>query len=309
MRIQVIEQESTQIQNLKVDYIIVACGYESRSTYIASQVSASTAGKIAIRFPNENKNEHFFANAGFSFIEKNVFSAIDLKNQIMATMKGKKSDNSPINILIDYSSMTRTIYGEILHTFFSVREDVPVNLWFGYSVAKFHSYNKMTFNRNAEPIMGYASCDNDLPFAKGTALVIGLGCEENRCRGLIEFIDPAKKIFFLTDEAGDRRFYKEVLKTNKQVLSSVSEQSISTYHIYNFDELYFKLYTTCVALREEYRIILAPIGPKPFALASMLVSLNLRGCDVWRVSGGTFDTPLDAKANGKVVLVKVALRP
>lgn len=42
----------------------------TRSTYIASQVSAPSAGKVAIRFPNETKNEHFFADAGSSIVEK-----------------------------------------------------------------------------------------------------------------------------------------------------------------------------------------------------------------------------------------------
>ena len=312
MKIDAIEQYDAmkQFNTTRFDIFIAACGFESRGIYIGNMITTPENGKYVIYFSDRksevsSNNREYFEKNNYISISNDLSLGCWLKDNISSF---SSRGNRPINILIDYSCMTRVMYGDILRVLFLADQCNPINLWFAYSLSKYHTCPPMSFNRNAEPIPGYSYIDSDTSTEKGTALVIGLGCEKNRSEGLIEFIDPIEKVVFLTDKNSNTNFYNDILKVNKQVLASLPEKSIITYHLSDFMQLYSKLYSTCLALREQYRVILAPIGPKPFALASMLVSLSLSGCDVWRVSGGPYDEPQDAKPNGKIVLVKVSLK-
>jgi hypothetical protein len=58
-------------------------------------------------------------------------------------------------------------------------------------------------------------------------------------------------------------------------------------------------------LSRDYRVVVAPLGVKPFALISMLAVLRFQNADVWRVSGSTRSTPVDRKPIGENLLFEV----
>ena len=54
-------------------------------------------------------------------------------------------------------------------------------------------------------------------------------------------------------------------------------------------------------LKDDYNIIIAPLGPKPFTFVSMLLSVKYKDIDIWRVGSGSdineYDRePLDTKS-------------
>ena len=40
-------------------------------------------------------------------------------------------------------------------------------------------------------------------------------------------------------------------------------------------------------LKDDYSIIIAPLGPKPFTFISMLLSVKFPDIDIWRVGSGS----------------------
>jgi hypothetical protein len=59
-------------------------------------------------------------------------------------------------------------------------------------------------------------------------------------------------------------------------------------------------------LSRNYRVIIAPCGPKPFTLVSLCLALMFENIDVWRISSGKQSVPIDKEAEGDVVAYKIS---
>jgi hypothetical protein len=61
----------------------------------------------------------------------------------------------------------------------------------------------------------------------------------------------------------------------------------------------------CLDLRLNYRIILAALGPKPFALICMLVGARYPDIEVWRVGAGKLESVYDRIPVGEPLVYSV----
>ncbi|APU97168.1 hypothetical protein BV902_13100 [Sphingobacterium sp. B29] len=208
-----------------------------------------------------------------------------------------------IRILIDYSSMTRVWYGEILSYF----RDTPhnfteVEITFAYSFAKFVSPPSENYrNLYVSPIDGFSYFS--IP-DKPTAVLIGLGYEKNKAFGLSEYFDGETFVFY-NDDAIDNRFNTSIETINQSLLEVIAEENKFSFPIYDLEFSERQLLSLCSYLQNEYRIIIAPTGPKPFTLISLIISLKIREIDVWRISQGDNRKAIPFQAEGKLSLYKV----
>lgn len=295
------------------DISIVASGFEKRASFQATTLKTDAKKKIALGFVLESDdkiridNDKKFRSANYDLVTGN---GVDFEeryiDQMFDDIELTQNHKNEINIHIDYSSMSRNWYARILLRCKRLSELMTVNVYFGYSFAK-HDNNKKeeTLNEIVEPIFGY--CKLSVPH-KPTALIICLGNEFSRVYGLKDYFDATTYLFY-SDARFGNSFSEEVEKINEDLLLNTNPEHIFKYPI---EDLVFTdqmLENLCRALNEKYRVIIAPCGPKPFTLLSMINSIKLNNdIEVWRISPGSSLQKIDREPSGIVSFLKVTLK-
>lgn len=277
---------SEEILNEEFHLFLAASGYEKRSIFIPSK-KIKARKNIVLKFkennnnPTRKKNDKFYKIQNFEHIE---ISGNESDNIISCIKKCiEKIEDFDIKILIDYSSMTRIWYGAIIDFFNNYSTNKKISLYFLYTQALFSPPPKVE-NQNYffEPIKGFSNLS--IP-NKPTALILGLGYEKRRAFSLKEYFDAEEVYVFLTDENSAPDFHKEVCSRNQELLSKLNTGYIFKYPINDMSYTRKLLYDLCRRLLNDFRIVIAPCGPKPFTLISMTVASMLPNIDVWRISG------------------------
>ncbi len=293
-----------------IDLVIVSSGYEQRSTYLARKLIKQLEGatKICCGFNSNQdsiqrkRNDKWFEKLGYKYIEGSGDDDYFMEGLLSKTIKDVFLNNQSINILVDYSSMTSLWYASLLRCLVYNDFSSQINAYFSYSFAKYHPPAKqITQNIHVNPIDGYS----EFSFPdKPTALIIGMGYEAERAYGLTEYFDADTFIFY-NDNPKEGQFVKDVEKLNSELIKTIPPNKIYKYPINNLDYLERILYDLCKTLILNYRVIIAPCGPKPFTLISLLVSLRLANVDVWRVSPGDTRNQITRIANGEISIYHV----
>jgi hypothetical protein len=87
-------------------------------------------------------------------------------------------------------------------------------------------------------------------------------------------------------------------------LAALPEDRIFKYPLADLQQTGNLLLSLYSGLREDYRVILAPLGTKPFCLLCLLLASRFRDVDVWRVTTGTKAPSLDRKPLGPLLILK-----
>ncbi len=297
----------SQLKGIPIDLIITSSGYEARSTFIAQNLNLrEIKQKIVLAFSNENQtinrssNDLFFTHNSFLQILADSDTEDEIFNYLSEHLIDGKEE---FNIVIDYSSMTRIWYSSILKYFFYNQSlESKVNLFFCYAIAKFiPSPKENAYNLHIGPIRGFSNLT--VP-QKPTALIIGLGYEKSRAWGLNEYFD-GETFAFYTDNVKEPKYSQEVEKNNSVLLSELKPENICRYSINDLSSLYSTLFSLTKDLSSSYRVIIASCGPKPFTLISLIIALERRDIDAWRISAGKGAIPVDKIAEGEIAVFKV----
>lgn len=291
----------------KFDLGIFISGYEPRSTFIFSKENINCDKKVILGFesfrnhPTTLKNDSFFLSRECDLIIADGNNSAAVHNILINLTQG--ITNRKLRILVDYSSMTRVWYGEILSYF----RDSPclldeVEIIFAYSFAEYlPPPNENYRNLHVSPIEGFSYFS--IP-DKPTAVLIGLGYEKNKAFGLSEYFDGETFVFYNND-SDDERYNSTIETINQSLLNDIPEENKLAIPILNLEFSERQLLSLCSYLKDDFRIIIAPTGPKPFTLISMIISLKMNDVDVWRISQGNNREATQFKPNGKISLYKV----
>ena len=288
------------VKDLFFDYVICSSGYERRSTYMLSKLSEENlrqSRKVCFCFMDRkvfsrSDNDNHYRQAGFSLfdVESDAISDFATLYHNIFNNEGKKS----ISILMDYSCMTSVLYASLLKYFESFSEKFEsVSLYFSYTPAKF-----------SEPeISGPLHYNQPIPFFdpiestdKKIALIIGLGYDKGKALGLFEYFqnDPKDTYLFITGESSSGIFFQAVKTSNSDILNIVDANNILSYDLDNLHHLISTLDAIVNYLvSENNRVVIAPIGPKVFTLASMLVNMSHQDVTTYRLSGGHSSIPAE----------------
>lgn len=300
--------ESTieEINQLQFDCFICSSGFEERASYLARVADLKVQQKVVLCFNNFEEegfrkiNDSFYKKRGFQFI----YADGDQAEHIIEILKSTiKPDKSEINIGIDYSSMTRVWYSAIVNFFDVLQHDNRVNLYFSYSFSKFSQpINTNVRNLHIGPIKNFSSLS--IP-DKPTALIIGLGYEKERAFGLTEYFD-AETYFFIADKSKGEDYFDAVINANSALIDSAKPENIFEYSLQYLNNSESLLYAVCKSLKSDYRLVLAPTGPKPFTLLCLLISIRFKNIDVWRISAGKYSQPSNKEPEGTFSIYKVS---
>ena len=292
------------------DFFIVSSGYESRASFQTSKYSGTAGKKIALGFnvetedSNRLKNDKFFSDNKFEII---IIDGEDPKcnvlNEIVSKIISFSNMHEIVNVYIDYSCMTKNWYAYLLYSINYLREKSIINVAFGYSHSKFVPFDgKQALNRVVAPLLGY--CNLSVP-NRPTSLLIGMGDEPNRISGLQEYFDAIPYLFY-TDASYNAEYSEEIKKNSIEIIEQTNKENIFPYPIHDLTYTYFLLENLCTVLLKDYRVIIAPCGPKPFSLLSMIVSLKYDNyIEVWRISPGHNLSKVDREPTGLVSVLEV----
>ncbi|MGA7745344.1 MAG: hypothetical protein WBP56_04450 [Polyangia bacterium] len=295
--------EQGALNQRKVDLFIGASGFEERATHLLGRVGPNFAAqKVAFAFDDRKteqreRNDKIFADFGCALLETKGDDAGQIVDYLRAVVAAHRGD--VLSIAVDYSCMTRAWCGAVVHGLRAITEMPRIGCLFCYSPASFEEPVLARPNASVGPLAGF--CGLDTP-DRPTALVIGLGYERERALGLREFVDPAATFAFLTDPAIDGRYRDAVLRNNATLLSSLPKAHVFRYPMRDLQRTADLLVSLCDGLREKYRVILAPLGPKPFSLLCMLLATRV-DLDVWRVTQGTKAQPQNRAASGDILVL------
>ncbi|ETZ22817.1 hypothetical protein [Pedobacter sp. V48] len=258
------------------DLFILAGNHEKRVfTAFDRIVSKNTINKTLLLC-----YEPFICNKKYNAVVKEVvkdyteiFSLLDLHLGAL--------DKDKISIYIDYSCMTKAWYYAImLYISNKKMRFSEVETIFSYTPSKYSEPLEPKHNTEIAPLPGKYMIPTDKP----KALIVCLGYEQNKADGIINHLDPKVYHIFYTKPAFDERFVTVLEKNNEYILKNSA--NITTF---KFDDLLFlerELTSLYYSLRENYSIIIAPLGPKPFTFVSMLLSIKFQDIDIWRVGSG-----------------------
>lgn len=302
--------DPTNFQVERLDFFIASSGYESRANFQSEKFHSISQKKYVLGFdvekvdPTRKKNDQFFENAGFIYYEvsgENLIS--DLLNHILLDIETFISSDGLTHVYIDYSCMSRNWYSYLLYGFTLLQNNHRFRFYFGYSHAKYVCNDgNDTLNRIVKPLLGF--CDLSVP-SKPTALIVGMGNEANRVLGLKEYFDAVPYLFY-SDPSYNEKYGEEVEEVNGSIIAETKSENVFKYPVNDLIYTEYILNNLCRTLENNYRIIIAPCGPKPFALLAMITSLKLDfPVEVWRISPGSKVSKIDRVPTGLISLLEV----
>jgi hypothetical protein len=267
-----------ELNGKKIDLFLFACNHEKR-IYCAHnklRYSNNITNTIAFCYKSVAKNKQ---------VETIQYLKINNHLEVFKLLEkefAKFVEHEEVNLIIDYSCMTKSWYYSII-LFLSKRKLglSKINAYFIYTPSKFSAPKKPKYNTDIAPLPGKYV----VPTNKPKALIVCLGYEQNKAEGIIDHLDPKICYIFYTKPALDNDFVKTVEVNNKNILDHY--KNVITYR---FDDLLFlerQLTSIYYLLKDDYSIIIAPLGPKPFTFISMLMSIKFHDIDIWRIGSGS----------------------
>jgi hypothetical protein len=294
------------VYSTEIDLVIGVSGYESRSPFLVERIKLGNETKIVLAFNERNdelhrpKNDRIFQNLGFRFINLSGDSCPDVADLLYFL---PENDKEELNILVDYSCMTKLWYSSIIN--FLIQNKLiykKVNVLFSYTTSEFIEPKKPKPIKVAEAIGCF---HRGLAVGKPLSLVIGLGYEKLRAEFLKKSVNPQSSYCFYADPVTDDRYVKKVYINNFRLIDSLHKSHVIAYPISDMDKTDQLLTSLCLDLRIKSRLILAPLGPKPFALLNMLLAARYPDIEVWRVSAGKLESIYDRIPVGEPLIYRV----
>lgn len=308
--IKIRQPQESEISSQQFDLFISASGFESRAIFQAQKFSILSKEKLSLAFSSEMNdknrkfNDDYFSKNGFSLpILDGEESTCEYLNSIIDKITYLCDNQDNVVVYIDYSCMTKNWYSYLLYGIYQIQKKEKIKTYFGYSHAEYISFNGVnTLNRIVDPLFGF--CDISVP-SKPTALIIGMGNEPNRIYGLKEYFDAVPYLFY-TDKSYNEKYSKEVELLNQNIMNEISQNNIFSFPIHDLLYTNYILENLCTTLLKDYRVILAPCGPKPFALLCMINSLKHEdSLEVWRISAGSKINKVDRKPTGLISYIEL----
>lgn len=300
-----IQISSEQLHYHHFDVFIAVSGYESRCTFLASKLNTLEFPEKIVLAIAEMKdsfsrveNDRKFTEWGFKFLNSSSHDSSTIDHLFKRICHHSKSKQ--LDILIDYSAMPKIWYNAIINFFVAHEEKLHhVNLWFSYSPSEYFKTQSSNTNKTFDLIPPQIKTDQPI------ALIVGLGYEKGHSEELSKQLNANVTFAFFADPAYDERFVQEVLDNNEPLLKQINGDQIIRYPIYDLNSINTSLTKLCVNLRTSHKLILAPLGPKPFTLMCFLLSARYPDMKIWKIVTSGKSKTNDRVAQGDLLIYKV----
>lgn len=284
------------------DILVTSCGYETRSSYLL-RLGVSAERTFAVvhsetRLGSFESNLTLYQNAGWAT------GSLDAALHLLLDT-GARGDGR-YRVGIDVSSMPRTTLAHLVK--WAAGPDASsCDVEFLYCPADFAGSAEAA---NVDVALTASPISDDFrgslrPPSVPVGVILGLGLEPYRAVGVLELLEPSRVWAFMSQNS-DSRFVQEALRVNRQILRG-TESTLVEYDIRSFASTYASVESLCFGLETEFRLVLAPSGPKIFTVACLLAAAGrtrLRPA-VWRVGSLGEARAVDVVEAGEVVAGRV----
>ncbi len=303
-----IVEEVTHIQAF--DLTVLASGYESRCCDLALdfQKCGLFANGNVIVFAFEEHRE-----LPQRLLNDSILKGICSRWEITAEKDGDKvedilckelqalsSTKSDLRVFVDISSMSRPWYAGVVLALRSFSGVEKLEVVFGYTIGQYNgppeSYPPSEI---VCPVKGFCAAESpDRP----TALVLGLGYDSGRGLGLREYLDPELTLVATSINPRFSNYLEAVKRANLDLFEMVDLDERFEYDIADPSGAFYTMKSLCAGLAEDWRVVLASVGPKLIGLIFFLMSVSDERLSVWRVSGGAKIEPRNVVGDGGILL-------
>jgi hypothetical protein len=281
-------------QDVQVDLLICALGYESRAVKASNKYSWNANQKYAFSYKDQEqlsftKNELFFTENSFQIIKSsNGTFAKDFVNVLGA----QKLRGESLQLIIDITCFSRFRLAVMLESLLEYAKENRVVLYIAYTISDYvppsdtHSTNSRV-GPVTDAFAGW-SCDPDLP----PAAVVGLGYEKRKALGAVEYLQSAN-VWLFAPQSPVKQFFKDVLDVNSGLIESIPSERILEYRVEQPALTYTVLNSLISGLCAQFNPVVMPFGPKIFFLLCLLVSVHYPSVSIWSVDGEESEAPID----------------
>lgn len=306
-------------EGLRSDYhsAIGCVGYESRSRYFFENKKIIKAFGASLVFEKQRElafaeNQEAFRRQNFEEFSIDGDSAqcerqFEKLFECIREAEGASS-RSETRLIVDISSMTRQMIAlTCLHSA-TLLPNHTVICDFIYSPAAFGELPDMdgpilSNGPVASRFAGWCS----MPGAP-CGLVLGIGYEEDLALGVIEDLE-AGAVWAFRPINPDARYDEAIETHNRGLFDVISLNSLVRYSLDDPYALFASVEQLVALSKSDYRVIIVPLGPKVFSLASSLACLaNYPEVGLWRVSAGPNLKPVERKPTGELVGLRAVFR-
>lgn len=298
-----------------VDVVIGGLGYEVRSRRIpeAFRDSAKRTILIDLKSPGEHSYDENRAVADAAGDEILNIPPEGLPDWLLSLVDALRAPGHTPHLAIDVSSIPRDRIARLVEGLRQIDTSGPEDESSSAAIVDVLYTPSMPPTATPGPerievlgpvtpaFAGFAP-DPDSP----VVAFVGLGIEQDRAIGALEYIEPATTWAFVP-YGEDETFDRAMEEANFWVWRSVDFAQQIRYKV----EDPFWLYTTLERLvfseSAAGRPILVPLGPKIFAACCLLVASHNERAGVWRVSAGRFAETRDYESAGKLVGLRLDL--
>ena len=280
---------------------IFSLGYESRCIDIPQRMQANHSNKLAYQFSHSQvlsfkDNEKWYVSENIRVVS---IPHAEIETHIFTELNQINADN--INILFDISSFDRAYIASFLYAFhqFSREHNVSIKVNICYSIANYTPPLEDGPVIKAGPVIpelaGWPR-DPSLP----TECCIGLGYEEGKALGALEYIEP-KSTWLIKPIGVDPKFEESVDSANMALYNYSSKTRLINYKLDLPYATFIEIESLVSSFIDDSRPILVPFGPKIFFAISTLIALrNYPYISIWRVSADVNAEPVNREASGKI---------
>lgn len=298
------------------DIVLATLGYEERARAIAQAVGSAphlaTCGFDSHRELSYEENRAWFSDNGFHVEESGddhyrAWLEAWLGQAVSAAVAAAGNATTPIRVAIDVSSMTRSRIACALETALQLGEHHPLVVDFLYTPAAYcDPPMEPDFTASIEPVTSFFRGWPPDPMRPPAAL-IGLGYEIDKAAGAKEYLE-LKDIWAFMAEGDDPQYAEKVRENNELLWDEIEPERVVQYPISDPYALFVRLESQLFGMLRQGRALVLPMGPKIFALVSMVAALHHHPeVGVWRVR--QLETPMQRISSGRLYGLRVLFGP
>lgn len=266
------------------DLGIFCCGYEPRCTFLSEILDRKRLRKSIVfsykelsELPHRKSIDSFFINC---YTESDIFntSTMDVRGQFQKLNSWFNDDKMEIkdelNILIDYSSMTKSLLSVCV--FFFIRfiqriKKISVNIDFSYSIGE---YPEIKQHSNFSPPLVLQGCEGaPLTYTKKAGVFL-LGFDSVGPQVVFNTVNPDESYGVFASPSAKEGYAEAVLAYNSEFIDSQlgGKRKVLGLPLTNVTICFDYLNQIISPLKSECNISIGLFGPKPHILASILTA-------------------------------------
>jgi hypothetical protein len=288
------------------DLFICVAGYERRARYIAESLLPRAKMKVCIGF---DKQKDFSFNENIAWFEENHFALHVVSDEhftelARSVLPSDSELHRHLSVIVDISSISRFRLASLLEILSSETTTRSISVDFVYALAAYTSpvYHTVP-NSHVGPVTpAFAGWWTEPDQA--ISAIVGLGYEEDRALGAVEFLQAAEVWAFIPVSVV-HEYSPALLAANEVLLQAVPSERQVHYKVNDPADCYKTIQSLVHGLSLSRNPILLPFGPKLFALCCLLVGTLSPTVPVWRVSAQEQEPAVDRIAEGPVYGLRV----